>query len=307
MVDHKVNVSVIIPTRNREEMLKRALYSVLNQSELPNEVIIIDDGSDPPVSINDFNLRPPEINLKLIRNDKSQGANNARNQGAAEASQDILMFLDDDDTWESKKIAAQLKIIESDPRIGLVYSGRLVVHEDNRDKILYKIAPKSEGDLFPSILFNNLIGTTSSVALKKSLFIEVGGFDENIPSLQDYDLWIRCCKKTIIGHDGSFNVRYTVANSPHKQISGQLSPHIEAAQQIMSKYDTDISCQGFFRVRQIRSSLYFLVAKAARRDGIIYAMPWIMRSLYSFPRLKTIALALPGSVISWFRKFRLSV
>src|SRR5699024_3402807 len=104
------------------------------------------------------------------RFEKSKGACAARNRGVEMSRGDIIMFLDDDDTWEPTKIENQLQVFQKYPDVGLVYSGRRVVLENNRKKVLYNIQPKNEGNLYPEIFKKNMIGTTSSVALKKDLF-----------------------------------------------------------------------------------------------------------------------------------------
>jgi glycosyltransferase involved in cell wall biosynthesis len=288
-----MKISVIIPTYNRPLQLKQAFHSVCNQTRKPEEIIIIDDASDLNNKIIVENFVCEGVILKIERIEVSKGACHARNRGAELASGDILMFLDDDDTWEPNKIASQINVFAQNHHIGLVYSGRLVVSDINREKIIYKIQPKASGNLYPQILYDNLIGTTSSVAIKKSLFKEVGGFDEELPAFQDYDLWIRCCQITIVGHDDSFNVNYTLSTNPSSQISGQSERHIVAVSKILEKYKLEIASQGFLNTRKIRSSKFFSVAKSLRNRGIKESIKWIYLSFIQYPNLKTIALILP--------------
>ncbi len=299
-----MKVSVVITTHNRPTQVVRALESVLNQTKLPDEIIIVDDASEIPVSklvkVSDF----PVSSIRVERYETSQGANKARNWGAEISSGDILMFLDDDDTWEPSKISKQLSIFDINPDIGLVYSGRLFVLETDREKVLYKLPPKASGQLYPHILYGNLIGTTSSIAIKKSLFTEVGSFDEILPAFQDYDLWIRCCKKTIVGHDASCNVRYTVSANPKSQISGQSYRHIEAFHQLMDKYRKEIASQGILKARKIIAARLFSVAKSLRNHGLIKALPWIGSSFFQYPNLKVITLILPVKTIQILQRLK---
>lgn len=176
-----MKTSVIIPTHNRLLQLQRAYNSVCSQTRLPEEIIIIDDASDNIVAASLKYHKDHEITTIIKRFVTSQGACKARNQGVAIATGDIVMFLDDDDTWEPQKINDQLKIFASNPQIGLVYSGKLIVKETDRENILYRVRTKAKGNLYPEILYDNLIGSTSSVAMRKSLFQQVGGFDEDMP------------------------------------------------------------------------------------------------------------------------------
>ena len=305
-----MKVSVIITTYNRPLQLQRAYDSVVNQTRMPEEIIIIDDASDNIVAeslkqkrglAQSEALRDRETITIIKRFATSQGACKARNTGAAIATGDIIMFLDDDDTWEPQKIIAQLKIFDSNPQIGLVYSGKLIVKETEREKILYQVTPKAKGNLYPAILYDNLIGSTSSVAMKKKLFQQVNGFDEKMPALQDYDLWIRCCQQTIIGHDNSCNLIYTIAEKPYYQISGQAHRQINAVKIISEKYHTEITKQGFFNARKIYASKNFYIAKSLRSQSLLTAIPWIIKSFFQYPNLKIIALLFPLKITQQLR------
>ncbi len=297
-----MKVSVIIPTHNRIEKLYRAYQSVCKQTRKPEEIIIIDDGSQPPVNLEDKNLFCAGIKTLINRNEYSLGACQARNLGAETATGDVLMFLDDDDTWEAEKIAAQMSVFTSHPSVGLVYSGRLVVQETKRDRILYKILPKAVGNIYPQIMYSNLIGTTSSVAILKSLFDQIEGFDPEMPALQDHDLWIRASKKTLVAHDNSCNVRYTISPKPSTQISGRSGSYVTAVNKIIEKYNSEITNQGWLGSRKIRSSFYFFAAKSCRLQGVIPAIPWITKSLKEYPNFKAIMVIFPAQIIQLLQR-----
>jgi glycosyltransferase involved in cell wall biosynthesis len=299
-----MKISVIIPTHNRLSQLHQAFESVCNQTKKPDEIIIVDDASDNQnnIDIQDFFYK--DIIIKIEKFESSKGACFARNRGVEIASGDIIMFLDDDDTWEPQKIESQLNVFNDNSQIGLVYSGRLIVSTYNRKEVIYEIHPHAYGNLYPPILYSNLIGTTSSVAIKKSLFKEVGGFDEELPALQDYDLWIRCCKKSIVGHDNACNVRYTVYENPNLQISGQSYRHIEAVTRILDKYQEEIVSQGFLKARQIKSSKLFSVAKSVRNSSLKKAAPWICASFIQYPNMKVLGLILPVKMLFFLRKVK---
>jgi glycosyltransferase involved in cell wall biosynthesis len=299
-----MKVSVIIPTHNRIKQLQQAYQSVCNQSIKPAEIIIIDDASEKNLDAQKMQLNHSDINTIIERFEIPQGACKARNRGAEIASGDLLMFLDDDDTWETEKISAQLQIFQNNSEVGLVYSGRLMVSESNRDRIIYRIKPKFFGQLYPQILYNNLIGCTSSVAIRKSIFQAVNGFDENLPALQDYELWIRLCQKTLVGHDDSYHVRYTISENPTAQISGKSDRYIQATERLLVKHQQEITLQGAISIRKVRANLYFFVAKSLRYQGIIPALYWIIKSFMQYPNLKVWLLIIPIKIRQLLQKFR---
>lgn len=288
-----MRVSVIVPTRNRPEGLGAAITSIQAQTRIVDEIVIVDDGSDVPVDVRDFTGVPVPT---VIRHRTAQGAAAARNAGAAHATGDVLMFLDDDDEWHSEKVARQLQILEREPAVGLVYSGRLARAGHDGVDVTYTMPPSRTGDCYPTILQHNFIGTTSSVALRREVFEAVGGFDPNLPAFQDYDLWIRCCRLTRVEHDGEHSVIYTLDSGPH-QISRNWRRHAAAARYMREKYR---GCDGlaFGRYeRRFMAERWRMVAKAARYEGLWMAIPHIVRSLLMLPDWRTVALVLPPRLV----------
>lgn len=187
-------VSVIIPTHNRSERMIRAVDSVRRQTYKNLEIVIVNDAS-----IDDTEEIASKIDddrIIYLRIEKSQGANHARNFGVSHSSGAYLAFLDDDDEWFDEKIDKQLKVFEEYPEVGLVYTQRKIINDENQ---YYYSNKKDVGDLSHKIIMENPIGTTSSVMLKRDIFEKVGGFDPQILINQDHDLWIRVAQVTQVG------------------------------------------------------------------------------------------------------------
>lgn len=282
-----LSVSVIIPTHNRPQELFRAVESVVFQTILPHEIIIVNDGD----KFDEFKkIKHLSGIVKFHHNTEKMGGNYSRNKGAEIASGSILMFLDDDDRWEKRKIEAQLDYFKNDESIGLVYSGRKVVLDTAIDKVIYKIEAKESGYILDKILRGNVIGTTSSVAVKKDIFVKVGGFDESLKAMQDYDLWIRICKVTNVQADKHFSVLYQINNTKKKkQISNSGFSQKEATEIILNKYKEDF-ISNKVSLSKRRGDLYFYVAKSFRSQSLRNALPWIAKSFYLSPSLKTLFL-----------------
>src|SRR5689334_19378444 len=98
-------VSVIIPTRDRAELVVGAVRSALAQEDAVSvEVCVVDDGSEPPVALPD----DLAARVALVRLDPARGASAARNAGLAATKAELVAFLDDDDVWLPGKLARQL-------------------------------------------------------------------------------------------------------------------------------------------------------------------------------------------------------
>ena len=295
-------VSAIITTHNRPEELWAALASVQDQTQAPTEVIVVDDASDPPLFATKVQDWFPDLPISVERNDVSQGPGGARNRGVALASGDILMFLDDDDTWEPTKIYDQAKVFAENAEVGLVYSGRKVVTYRDRSNVKYTIDPVCQGDIYPGILISNCIGVTSSVAIRRSVFEAVEGFDENLAAREDYEMWIRCARQTSVAHDDGHNLRYTIVSESGTQMSSShVKRHITAIQQIMDKHREEMDRLPPADRDKAQAEYYYYVAKMARKHGVLAAVPWVVRSLRSYPMKKVVAALLPPPLVRTLR------
>lgn len=236
-----MSISVVIPTHNRSESLLRALRSVYKQTVLPNEIVVVDDGSNPPVDKSVFDECPEQIYWKLLRNVTPKGANNSRNKGIESASGEWIAFLDDDDEFFSSKIEVITDFInQRDDLIDVVYHPAKIYMIN--EGVSYVSKPKqftAKDDVFRQLLINNYIGGTPMVVVKKSTLIEVGLFDEELPAQQDYELWLRMAKN---------ESKFCLVNKPltkyyHKTKGGSitnLSDNSESAYSIIEKkYEQD--------------------------------------------------------------------
>ncbi len=186
-------VSVVIPTFNRANLLPRAISSVLAQTFSNFELIIVDDGSTDNTAevVNEF----ADPRIRYIALGKNCGGSHARNQGIQSARAEFVAFLDSDDEWLPKKLELQLARLQSsdDPYATVVYCLGYEYYESVQRKKLPNLIAH-EGDVFNNLLRGWLPSTTSLFLSKRSSLVDVGGFDESLPSFQDYDLWLSLAK-----------------------------------------------------------------------------------------------------------------
>ncbi len=192
MVTLNDKVSVIIPTYNRSELLKKAVASLKNQSHQNFEIIIIDDFSTDDTAAVVKEMEDDRI--IYLKHDTNKGGSEARNTGIKRATGDFIGFLDSDDQWLPRKLEKQLRQFEGQPDVGVVYTGVQVVNENNQPT--RKIVPEYRGDILPKLFESNCIDTTSSVLVRKEVLDQVQGFDAALPSCQDWDLYIRLAQVT---------------------------------------------------------------------------------------------------------------
>jgi len=180
--------TVVIPTHNRRHLLERTLRSVLGQEGVDLDVIVVDDGGtdDTCRALTDRGLR----NVRVIRHEHSRGVSAARNTGLTAARSPLIAFVDDDDLWAPRKIAAQVAALRSKPGTRWSCVGAVHVNAD-LTPISYRPTPAS-GDVGADLSTRNAIpGGGSGVLLETELAREVGGFDESISILADWDFYLR--------------------------------------------------------------------------------------------------------------------
>ncbi len=116
-------VSVVITTRNRADLLPRAIRSVLEQTWPDLELIVVDDASDIPVTLTTTDPR-----VRLLRNETARGCADARNVGFQAPRGRFLCMLDDDDWYLPEKLESQARYLLDHPGTGMVFS-RVVVRD----------------------------------------------------------------------------------------------------------------------------------------------------------------------------------
>jgi glycosyltransferase involved in cell wall biosynthesis len=178
-------VSVIIPTYNRGWVLKEAIDSVLAQDFKDFELIVVDDGStdNTPQILNAYNQ-----DLMVIRQ-PNLGVSAARNRGIAAAGCGLIAFLDSDDLWLPRKLSTQVDFFNSNPDAVINQTEEIWIRNGVR------VNPKTRHHKFSGMIFERSLAlclvSPSAVMMKRSLFDEIGLFDENLPACEDYDLWLR--------------------------------------------------------------------------------------------------------------------
>ncbi|MEN4054261.1 glycosyltransferase family A protein [Sulfurimonas sp. NWX79] len=187
-----MDITVIIPTYNRYELLKRAITSVYAQTHPPKELIIIDDGSTDNTKqiTKDF----PDI---IYIYQENRGVSCARNVGIKATKYEWIAFLDSDDEWDEKKLEKQVSFHESNPDILMSYTAEQWIRNGQVIKIPKKYRKVGDDIFMENLSYCNI--APSSVVMHKKLFESVGLFDESLPVCEDYDLWLRILLKHKVG------------------------------------------------------------------------------------------------------------
>jgi glycosyltransferase involved in cell wall biosynthesis len=181
-------ISVIIPTYNRAQYITHALDSVLCQTFPDYEIIVVDDGSTD--NTQDI-LKKYEGKIKTIRQD-NQGISKTRNRGIQMAKGEYIAFLDSDDYWAPEKLKEQIQVLDSYPKVGIVYARMPIINKQG-EKIGMKPAGVS-GKNFKELLEVWGDIPTSTVMTRRDCFDKAGLFESSLEPMEDIDMWIRIAR-----------------------------------------------------------------------------------------------------------------
>jgi glycosyltransferase involved in cell wall biosynthesis len=266
-------VSVIIPTYNRINLLDEALASVAAQSLTPYEVIVVDDASTEDVvrKVSDFGMLP----ISLIRRPVRGGAAAARNTGILEAKGEYLGFLDSDDLWRPDKIEKQTAYHATNSDILLSCTGYAILRMDGKESM---VTYETKNYSLPELAFGCSLSPGSTLFVKRSIFEEVGMFDETLPRLEDWDWLIRAVAVSRIGlmpqilatiqqtgfapYD-SVKIAVEQVGSQHRKLFAQCS--VKAGLQFRAALANEMAVANF------------------RRHSFLAAFIWLLRSLFIYP------------------------
>lgn len=181
-------VSVIVPTRNRLPQLQCALAGVERQTFGSYEVIVVDDGSTD--STREW-LSAHGARWRLVTATVAAGAGAARNRGVQHARGELVAFLDDDDVWRPTYLEHQVRNLDSNPGASLSWAGHWEIDPNGRTALPDTASLMSYSSVLVRMLAESFIHTMSVVVCRRSLFAELGPFDERLMVVQDLDWYAR--------------------------------------------------------------------------------------------------------------------
>jgi len=186
-------VSVVIPAYNAESTLESTLDSILAQTYAPLEIVIVNDGSiDRTKEILD-SYSHKHKNVKYF-SQENKGQSYARNRAIEASEGEFVAFMDADDIWESHKLEEQVKFLNKNPNIGMVYTEGYTITEDGARIAPFDCLREFTGDCYEQLAIeNSIIGST--VMTRRSVLDDVGCFCESLGAAENWNLWLRISSK----------------------------------------------------------------------------------------------------------------
>ena len=230
-------VSVIVTTHNRLSFLEEAINSVVNQSFKNYEIIVVNDHKETDKSVK--NVLGVYGNIKLIENYSNPGANFSRNIGIKQSLGEYIAFLDDDDIWDKEYLEKQMANIYNN-NLDLSYTGYVEYWDTNPPVEIPISATPVPNDLVNKMASGNFCPeTTSAVVVKKCALESVDGFDTELNSFQDWDLWFRLAKLYKFGCENEPLIKFRQHMGVRTSVD--YSRRISGLEQINSKWGHEIT------------------------------------------------------------------
>jgi glycosyltransferase involved in cell wall biosynthesis len=183
------DISVVVPTFDRAAVLPRAIESVRAQTRPPAELIVVDDGSTDGTA----ELIGGQFSEAHILRQENLGVSAARNRGIEASTGEWIALLDSDDEWRPAKLQRQVAALRDHPDLRICHTDEIWIRKGRRVNPR-RIHAKHGGWIFERCLPLCAM-SPSSIMIHRSIFEEVGLFDEGLPACEDYDLWLRICSR----------------------------------------------------------------------------------------------------------------
>jgi glycosyltransferase involved in cell wall biosynthesis len=188
-------LTVFTPFYRNIEYFDETITSVLSQSFRDFEYLMINDGD--PAEAEAILRRYADPRLRIINSPAPLGLSGSRNAGLQEARGELIAFIDSDDFCEPDRLQREIDFLRSHPDHVLVGSGLRYIDEQSRT-IGSRRYPETDEDIKKNLVVANCIAQPSVMARRAAL-IEAGGYRQDFPAAEDYDLWLR------LAHLGKFH------------------------------------------------------------------------------------------------------
>lgn len=255
-------VSVVIPSFNRAELLKRAVASAMNQTHRNLEIIVVDDASHDNTKTIIENI--DDTRIRYIQHGTNRGGSAARNTGIRLATGDYIAFLDDDDEWAPEKTERQLIILE--------HYDAVLCTSDETGSSSSKLDSKTTVDL-DDLRRGRFTAGGTGVLMARATMLKETLFDESLPKYQDWDLFIRLAHKCTIGYLNKSFVHYN--EGTHDRISNRIQnmPASELEKQLrMVEKHREFFGPVWYRRHMSQAMLYGIKHRPDKSTHILYTI-----------------------------------
>jgi glycosyltransferase involved in cell wall biosynthesis len=289
-------ISAIVPAYNCSEFLRGALDSVLEQTLVPDEILVVDDGSMEDLRSIVMNEYAPRVQYIHQQN---LGVGLTRNTGVQNTTGDLIAILDCDDIWIKDKTELQVAYMQANPQAVMVSGQKLWWNMENDKKFLVTYPQYPMNKLRREIMVHNIVGSPSMIMFRRDALLQAGLFSA-LPWGQDWECWIKLSMLGEVGYVDQPVVvyRWHTSNVSHQNRLARVDCLEGISMSAIRTYQP-ILLRPFFWARA-KSNFLGMKEDFSRREGIAP----LRRRFYALAAL----LLWPGDnfrqkVITFFREF----
>jgi glycosyltransferase involved in cell wall biosynthesis len=228
------NVSVVMPVYNGAEFLADAIASVYAQTVLPEQVVVINDGSTDGTEALLRRLEPSLPSSFGWVSQENRGVASAHNRGVSLASGELIAFLDQDDTWHPTKLARQLEHFASDPSLSLSFTGYRRIIGDTATVFKLDHWDPDPQAVVDRLMWSCIVGPPCTVLLRREILNGLPGFDESLSICDDWLMWLNVAGAGLkVGYlpDALADYRWHGGN-----LSGKRGLYLEEACEVLDRF-----------------------------------------------------------------------
>lgn len=218
-------ISIIIPTYNRAHLISETLDSIISQTYTNWECIVVDDGSTDGTCYLIDEYVKHDIRFKYLINERTKGAQGARNVGLLNAKGEYIQFFDSDNIMYSNHLKMKIDVYLQNPSLDIITSFSHVKNSNN--EIIDILTWVTSGAIFEKLIRQHTYVDTNSALIKKKIFDDYL-LDENVPSFQELDLHLELSKKANYGMVWEFLTAYyrrnvdTISSDKIREKKGEI-------------------------------------------------------------------------------------
>lgn len=220
-----MSVSVVIPVYNGSRFVVAAVRSALEQTHVPADVVVVDDGStDGTADLLTTQFGP---RIQLLRR-QNGGVSVARNVGVEVATGELIAFLDADDEWLPNKLERQVAALTANPELGLVHCGVEDI-DDSGTSLACHLDGMAGWVATDLVLLQRpvILGGGSGIVVRRRVLDAVGRFDPRLSTSADWDLFVRIAARYPVGFVPEVLLRY-------RRHGASMSANVELMRRDMS-------------------------------------------------------------------------
>jgi glycosyltransferase involved in cell wall biosynthesis len=265
------SVSVVIPAFNAAEFIEDTVKSVLSQSQGDVEILVVDDGStdETPGIVRSFGSA-----IRYLRQENA-GVSAARNHGLQESTGTFICFLDADDWLYPEDLERKIEVLKSNPKLALVHSWVEVT--DRNLKPTGTVMKGAKGNILGDLLrlIPPAVPGPSSGLMRRAVVEELGGFDEELGTSADFDLWLRIAMVHPVGRVDQVSVKY---RRHEGAMFGNLEAQLRDMERVFRKHRSRLQGEPDWKTLQWR--FYRSIAgEYAHRGSRLKAVRYVLKGL----------------------------